>query len=200
MVSVAENVGGFVQQYLPLLQDALSPVTRSTRRLLLVLSTVGVAVVKAGLVPSKIPAFGLTLDVTSQAALLWVVTWVVGYLLAAFLLYGLSDFSARMALVKAVDAGLKGEQTSHELLVHESQKGPVFAVESGSHEKEKHERLEQSRRSVLGLIAGIDEFRKSARVIWALRMAIVRAAWDVVLPILWGLYATVLLWSKATGA
>lgn len=74
------------------LTDPLSPLTRAERRNLLFASFVGVLISKAGLVPTKISAFGIDLSAPQQSAFTFVTSLVVIYFLIAFVSYALPDF------------------------------------------------------------------------------------------------------------
>jgi hypothetical protein len=83
-------------------KDPLSDVTRKERRLLLGVSIVCFALVKAELVPTRISAFGIDFSQANQRALLYVLALVVAYLLTAFAVYSASDFvSWRIAFYAA---------------------------------------------------------------------------------------------------
>lgn len=75
-----------------LVADPLSSVTRNERRSLLVLSVIGIAIVKTGLVPSKIEALGIEFSPGDQKSLLNILGMVNLYLLVAFSIYALADF------------------------------------------------------------------------------------------------------------
>ena len=88
------------------LQDPLSAVTRGERRTLLGVSTVGILIAKTGLVPERISALGVEFERTDQGALLVLLALVIGYFLAAFLVYAASDLVAwrieyRNSLIRA---------------------------------------------------------------------------------------------------
>lgn len=74
------------------LNDPLSEITRTERRNLLIASTVGLLVAKGGLVPSKILAFDIELPVPEQEVFITLVALTVFYFVAAFVIYGVSDF------------------------------------------------------------------------------------------------------------
>lgn len=83
------------------LRDALSNVTRRERQFLLGISLLGIALIKAGLVPSKISGLGIEFQSANQQALLWIVAIVIGYFLVAFVIYAASDYLAwRIAISK----------------------------------------------------------------------------------------------------
>jgi hypothetical protein len=73
-------------------RDPLTPVTRKERLYLLAVSMIGIAIVKTGLVPSKIATFGIELDKPNRTALLLLLGLVTLYFLAAFVIYAASDF------------------------------------------------------------------------------------------------------------
>lgn len=74
------------------LQDALSPETRLARKSLLAFSAIGVAVVKVGLLPSKISALGIEFDKLNQKSFAGLLAVISFYFLITFLSYALSDF------------------------------------------------------------------------------------------------------------
>jgi hypothetical protein len=74
------------------LVDQLSPITRAERRNLLLASIIGVLVGKAGLIPTKISEFGITLSSPDQGTFVVVVFCTVIYFLCAFVIYGAADF------------------------------------------------------------------------------------------------------------
>jgi hypothetical protein len=76
------------------LRDPLSNVTRRERRTLLGASALGIVIVKSGLVPTKVTALGIEFSRTDQHALLLSLGAVVGYFVVAFAMYAASDFVA----------------------------------------------------------------------------------------------------------
>ncbi len=86
-----------------MLRDPLSAVTRKERQFLLGVSIFGIALVKGGLVPSKISALGIEFTKTDQQSLMTILGLVTLYFLFAFVTYAASDFLAwRLAFVAAV--------------------------------------------------------------------------------------------------
>jgi hypothetical protein len=75
-----------------LLDDPLSGETRAKRKYLLITSLIGIAMVKAGIVPKKISALGVELEPSNQGVLLYLVSAVIVYFLFAFFVYAFSDF------------------------------------------------------------------------------------------------------------
>ena len=90
------------------LQDALSSVTRKERQFLLGISLLGIALVKAGLIPSKISGLGIEFQIADQQALLSIVASLIFYFFVAFISYAASDFLAwklsisKQAIEKAI--------------------------------------------------------------------------------------------------
>lgn len=76
------------------LRDPLSDVTRRERRALLGSSTLGIVIVKTGLVPSKITALGIEFTQADQRSLLLSIAAIISYFLIAFVVYAASDFLA----------------------------------------------------------------------------------------------------------
>jgi hypothetical protein len=75
-----------------LLDDPLSGETRAKRKFLLVTSLIGIAMVRAEIVPKKLSALGVDLEPSNQGALLYLVSVVIIYFLFAFVVYAFSDF------------------------------------------------------------------------------------------------------------
>lgn len=154
-----------------LLHDPLSEVTRKERRMLLGVSIVGVAVQKAGLVPSKISALGIEFAKSDQSAILSLLALVVLYFLTAFIVYGISDFMAwRRALRRQTLFNIR-EKLRREL-------------EFGSDYSEK-ERAEFIRHS--DLRGGFVLYRLSGHI------SAIRAIFEFLLPILVGCYSAYIL-------
>lgn len=74
------------------LSDPLSPIARAERRNLLIAGTVGLLVAIAGIVPTKISALGIELSLPAQEMFIYIVCGTIVYFLAAFIIYGVSDF------------------------------------------------------------------------------------------------------------
>jgi hypothetical protein len=77
-----------------LLRDALSEITRSERKFLILVSAVGLTVLHVGLVPTRIDALGIEFSQIDQKTLLRALAAAVLYFLVGFIVYGLSDFVA----------------------------------------------------------------------------------------------------------
>ena len=76
------------------LSDPLKEETRKARLYLLGLSTVGIAIVKTGLVPREITTLGIKFGEADPQVLLDILALVILYFLVAFAVYGVSDFLA----------------------------------------------------------------------------------------------------------
>ena len=161
------------------LRDALSDVTRKERRFLLGTSLLGIALIKTGLVPSKISALGIELQGADQRALLAIVAFVILYFLAAFIIYATSDYLAwRLSISRQA---IKRAVSSYE----EDLQG--FYPQPGTIEEE----LEKFKA----------ELHKKIHIYFKLvtPTSIVRALFDFVLPIAVGGYALILLVRAVAG-
>jgi len=76
------------------LREPFTEVTRRTRRNFLAASVVGIVIVKVGLIPTKISAFGIDFTQSNQNALLNLITLVISYFGIAFFVYMLSELTA----------------------------------------------------------------------------------------------------------
>ncbi|MFD4120770.1 hypothetical protein ACFWQD_05610 [Alcaligenes faecalis] len=73
------------------LVDPLSPLSRAERRNLLLASFIGFLISTAGLIPTKLSAFGIELSAPQQSAFTFAAALVIGYFLLAFLAYSVPD-------------------------------------------------------------------------------------------------------------
>jgi hypothetical protein len=76
------------------LSDPLKEETRKARLYLLGVSIVGITIVKTGLVPQEITTLGIKFGDANRQSLLSILALVTLYFLAAFAIYGISDFFA----------------------------------------------------------------------------------------------------------
>jgi hypothetical protein len=74
-----------------LLKDPLSSETRKERRILLVVSAVGIVMIKTGLVPTKMAAIGIEFSPADQSIFLNVVAALTIYFFLTFIIYALTD-------------------------------------------------------------------------------------------------------------
>src|SRR5262245_17622533 len=86
------------------LREPLTEPTRKISRELLISSTVGLVVVYAGLVPTRINALGIELTPSNQAFFRYVIAGVVLYLTAVFLINVASEITAWGTLFNILDA------------------------------------------------------------------------------------------------
>jgi len=75
-------------------QECLTDNTRRERQALLLVSAIGIFIVKTGLIPTKISALGIEFSASNQQAMLKIIVAVVLYLLFAFCIHGFSDYMA----------------------------------------------------------------------------------------------------------
>jgi len=71
--------------------DPLREVTRKDRRALLRISVIGIVIVKANIMPTKLTAFGIEFGKTDQNFLLLAIFLITLYFLFAFAIYAFSD-------------------------------------------------------------------------------------------------------------
>jgi len=148
-----------------LLGDPLDSVTRKERRLLLGVSVLAIAIVKTGLIPTKIEALGVEFDKSNQQALLKILVLVTLYFFSAFAIYATADFLAwRRALQRArVEAFTEQLRRKRE----------------GTEEKyiqEQREIWERSRTAFAGFSV-------------AQSVGVLRALFEFLIPFLFGAYA-----------
>lgn len=75
-----------------ILVDPLSDTSRRERRNLVVVSALSALIAKTGLIPTQISALGIVFKAPAQSMFLVFLALCVGYLMASFLIYGLTDF------------------------------------------------------------------------------------------------------------
>ncbi|MCF8369426.1 MAG: hypothetical protein K9G76_10325 [Bacteroidales bacterium] len=78
----------------PNLSDPLSDVTRKERKFLILFSTLSIAIVLTGLIPTEISALGVKFDQANQVAILLLFVAVIVYYLVSFTSYVYYDRSA----------------------------------------------------------------------------------------------------------
>lgn len=95
ILSEEQEIGSVENPVEVLLSDPLTEITRKTRLYLLIASVVGVAVAKAGLVPSEISGLGFGVafrEAVDLNPLYVILAAVIGYFVWAYFLYASSDF------------------------------------------------------------------------------------------------------------
>lgn len=154
------------------LRDPLSDVTRQERKYLLGISFIAITIVKAGIIPTKVPALGVEFGKTDQQSLLWAVGLITAYFLIAFVVYASSDFlvwrlAFRCAFRKHVQERLETSQ----------KKDPTYSAVK-NHEKWFFSRW----------------FNKII-LIFSRPVSFVRALFEFLFPILIGVYTIILVWT-----
>lgn len=166
-----------------LLQDPVSEATRNERRSLLGISTVAIAIVKTGLVPSKISALGIEFSEADKSTLLWILTAVVLYFLLAFLIYGLSDFLAwRLAYRSAFQKEFQ-------------KKAKLF--EMFEQRKDSSEFMEELTKKVQQMLERNKILPAAFSISLAKPTSVIRAVFEFAFPITLGLYAIWALKAKS---
>jgi len=164
-------------------RDPLSEVTRKERRFLLGVCVIGITVVKTGLLPTKISALGIEFGTSDQKSLMLVFFLVTIYFLAAFVIYGLTDFFAwRLAIANSLWR-IRAERRSAEenaWRVRERQSG--FAGVQG--ETDLHSPVEINERMT------ISDFFYRATIN---PVSLVRAIFEFIVPIAFGIYTIIII-------
>lgn len=102
------------------LRDPLSDITRKERKFLLGICAIAITIVKTGLIPTKISALGVDFSPLDQKSILVILTIIVAYFLAAFLIYAVSDFVAWIvAFNGAVQEWVKSLEEKNDASTHE---------------------------------------------------------------------------------
>lgn len=168
-----------------LLSDPLSETVRAERRGLLLSSLLAIAVVKGHLMPVKLLFADIALTNDNQEFLLWLLFLVVGYFVAAFLLYAFSQFglvgfslgAARyaMALMRRralIEAIRTPSEPPAPLVIEPAPPSPIAAM----------------------MASAKASWHGKWRERLALAAFVCRLLVDVALPTVVGIYALVLLW------
>jgi len=179
-----------------LIRDPLSDVTRKERKFLMGVSIVGITIVKAGLVPSKISALGIEFQPVHQNSLLTILALINLYFLVAFVIYSVSDFlSWRIAYIDKIRMLLHGRAKSDMLNQEriEAMKKTLKLTAPIDWENDREIALQEKQ-----LIANYEKKlydKLGNRAIFALSnpISVIRAIFEFVLPILFGIYVVLLL-------
>ena len=200
MPSASEMVNELTRRYLDVLADPLRPPTRRIRRALLGASIGSIAVVKADLVPRKIPAFGIDLQSPDHPVLLCIAAVVVFYFTVTFLIYCSSDIPAKLVQLRSIDAVLAAADKEHSLVLEEFHRMvKTFSSATDSTPfPDGSISVESSRRYVLALKTGVDKLRRERGTQLGLKTSIGRVLWEFATPLATGIYALVVLWSGAS--
>ena len=154
------------------LSDPLSGVARKERKFLLGSSMLGIILVKAGFVPTKISALGIEFAKTDQNSLLLVFGIIILYFLIAFLIYAASDI---IIWHRSFSRTLKDATVDR--WKSEAKKDPIMEV---SDYIEDFFKRRFSVRLILGLTSPV---------------SLLRAIFEFFLPIVVGIYAIIIIWS-----
>jgi hypothetical protein len=215
-----------------ILKDPLSDVTRKERLYLLATSTLGIAIVKTGLVPSRISALGVQFEEANQRALLLMLGIVVAYFFGAFIIYAVADFFAWLDDYRAVvlarqrlEKRLNRKADARRERVYSNLREGIPNTEGGDWKDEftvywmeelDKELKDELRSSEVGryaermeLVSWTTAYHEDAPPVMSVQIgeepeskqerrrvmvvAVVRAAFEYVLPVLWGMYAVTIL-------
>jgi hypothetical protein len=80
--------------------DRLSDSTRQERRILLAVSTLGLVIIRGGVIPTRIEFLGVDLSTDNQVFLFRTLAAVIGYFLVAFVMYAVVDNAAWTARLR----------------------------------------------------------------------------------------------------
>ncbi len=142
-----------------------------------------IALVHAGLVPTKISALGIEFDQSGQDALLWLVALVVGYYMGAFIVYGLSDFA--LWRHQFHEASISETETRRKEIIS------INCSEPGELDEE-HLLTKNEAREISGRFSAAYSGRYKWRLILPF-ISISRALFDFVLPLVVAAYALFVL-------
>jgi hypothetical protein len=215
-----------------ILKDPLSDVTRKERVYLLATSTIGIAIVKTGLVPSEISALGIQFEEANQSTLLLLLGMIVAYFLVAFIIYAVADFFAWLEYYRTVvevrrrlEKKLNSKADARRERVYSNLREGIPNTEGGDWKDEftVHwmKELDKELKNDLRTSEVGRQAEKKELVTWetsypedappvvrvhigeerehgqlkqrALVVAVVRAAFEYILPVLWGAYAVFVL-------
>ena len=155
-----------------LLHDPLSETSRKERKMLLASAALGIMIAYSGLVPSKVPAFGIEFSSADRVAFMNVIAAIIGYFLLAFVVYGALDL-------------LRLRLAHRQQVVEHLKKIKLRAIERRNADKadedvDRYEHLDDLLEK---------ERDKDVLVMFFVKPAIlVRAIFELVLPVIIGLY------------
>lgn len=152
------------------LSDPLKAETRKARLYLLGVSIVGITLVYTGLVPQEITALGITFGEADRKSLLRILSLVIAYFLAAFAIYGVSDFLAWRSAFKV--AFIQEENAKDMLRMSDDASKRHLAKEFQRRKEELQKEAEDTEKELLETLgkAGddgpkMDELRKRAELL-----------------------------------
>jgi hypothetical protein len=163
------------------LRDPLSEVIRKERVYLLGTSIVGIAILKTGLIPTKITALGIEFRGADQAIFLSLLGLVVLYFLAAFVVYAISDF---LAWWEGYQAAWHAHFATDEIVLE----GVLDEEPAPRNYNEDNEEFDQRLAEVLPSLMRRQRTRRIGLIV-----ATIRAVLEYLLPVLVGAYAAYIL-------
>lgn len=184
----------------PRLSDPLKEITRKERRYLLGVSVLGIAIVKAGIVPTKLTTFGVEFEKVNQQWLLLVLGFVILYFLIAFIIYSTSDFIVwRLTFISIYKRRLKAlirrketiasEISETEELIEELKKR-LIDTEYTSPILESHDYQKKNARFS-------DPYNIKSVIKLVEPISITRATFEFLLPLCVGIYTVILVLSAS---
>jgi len=139
------------------LGDPLKAETRKARLYLLGVSMVGITIVYTGLVPQQITTLGITFGEADRRSLLFILALVILYFLAAFVVYGGSDFLAsRTAFLEVRWADMRAAYQRWEEK-QRSMRGIYDAKPLGDYEDEDEDE------DIESIVARLDELERRVK-------------------------------------
>jgi hypothetical protein len=172
-----------------LLKDPLSEITRQERLYLLGVGIVGITIKKTDLVPSQIGALGIEFEEANQDTLLFLLGLVVGYFLAAFIIYGVSDLLTYVEAYQEAKRKVEGPVTDR--LQELARQRDILGLPSNdpmNPESDDEHKLRYQLRIAEQHLRDLGRVRRPAVFI-----GLVRGAFEYLLPIVVGVYAVIIL-------
>src|SRR5260370_31817092 len=102
-------------------QEFLGNETRRERQTLLIVSAIGLAIAKTGLLPSRISSLGVEFSGNDQRAMLTIIIALILYLLAGFCIHSFADYISwqttyKLRLQESKLARIANEKSEKEML------------------------------------------------------------------------------------
>jgi hypothetical protein len=168
------------------LQDPLSQVTRGERKALLIICAIGITIVKAGIVPTKISALGLDFSPTNQKAFLLMIALVTAYLLVAFIIHASADFIAwQISHIKSVKKTLYDFQAELKDIL----KTKLIADDTDKKVQEQMQSTLDAHHIIVEKLFERDKFTSN----FVYPVSLIRALLEFVFPILLASYTIIVL-------
>lgn len=97
------------ERFIEQLRDPFNETTRKVRRNLMGSCAIGLVIIKAGLIPTKVSALGIEFTQTDQTALLRIMALVVLYFLVSFAVYAWSETVANIVTLRIAFEKKRGD-------------------------------------------------------------------------------------------